>query len=157
MKTIQKEKIQKSLYEIYIANDGTEFSTAEECRKYENSAEGVIMAKIKPLIVKDIDEESILGWGNCDNTVWVMKLNTQDDADTLMQACILYNDYLRYDEHKESLERMRQIVQRSLDEKDVIFVGRGWENDCFWFYGSRNSLKEKLDTFMNIEKKEDNA
>lgn len=34
-----KEVTTKQDYKIYIANDGTEFTTEEECQKYDDSAE----------------------------------------------------------------------------------------------------------------------
>lgn len=153
MEIIKKERVQKSYYEIFVANDGTEFTNADECKKYEGSAKGVLMAKLKPLIIKDISEDSLFGFGNCDDTVWVMKPSTQNDVDAIMQAFLLYNTYMTKDDQMESLEHRRKLVQRSLDENDVILVGRGYDMDNFWFVGTRNSMKEELDKLMKIEEK----
>jgi len=49
MKEVTKEKIQK--YAMYEALDGTEFHDKAECQKYEESAKGVIRARIAKLIV----------------------------------------------------------------------------------------------------------
>lgn len=155
MKKIQKER--KSYYDVFVAADGTEFTTSDECKKYEESAKGVVLAKIKPLVVDDITEEDILGFGSCEYTMWVVKPTTQEDVDTLMQAYLLANPHMTQDDNKGFLEDAIKLVQRSLDENDVIFVGRGYGMDGFWFYGTRNSFKEKLDTFMPAEKNNDNA
>lgn len=156
METIRKEKVQKSYYEIFVANDGTEFTSSDECQKYEESAKGVLMAKLHPLIIKDICEESIFGFGSCDSTVWVVKPSTQNDVDTIMQAFLLYCPYMAKDDHKNSLECERKLVQRALDENDVILIGRGYDMDSFWFVGTRNSMKEQLDKLMKVDEKNDN-
>ncbi len=157
MEIISKEKVVKSSYNVYVANDGTEFNDRDECQKYEDSAEGVILAKIKSLVINDIAEEEILGWGSSDNTVWVVRPKSQDDVNTILQALLLFNPYYKKEDRKEQLEKERQTAQRALDENDVLFIGRGWEMDCFWFYGTRNSLKEKLNKFVEPNKESDNA
>lgn len=158
MKTIQKEKVQKSFYDVFVANDGTEFTSREECQKYENSAWGVMMAKIKPLIVEETCEEGIFGFGSCDHIVWVMKPTTQNDVDAILQAYVMNSPYLMEpDGGQQHVERARHLLQRAVSENDVIFVGRGYEMDSFWFVGTRNSMKEELDKFANVEEKKGNA
>lgn len=147
MEIVSRERVQKSVYNVYIANDGTEFQDKEECKKYEESAEGVLMAKIKHLVVKDISEEEFWGFGSCDNTVWVIKAESQEDVDTIMQAYFLMNPSAKRDENKDRTERARAMAQRSFVEKECLFVGRGWEMDCFWFIGTPSTMKEDLDKF----------
>lgn len=53
MKIIKKEVVTKSYVEVFIANDGTEFSSESECRKYDESAMGVLRAKYAPMVVKN--------------------------------------------------------------------------------------------------------
>ena len=149
MKKIQKER--KSFYDVFVAIDGTEFNDREQCEKYEQSAKGVIMAKIRSLIIQQANEGSIFGLGCCDSMVWVMKPKTQDDADAILQFYLLHNADLTNGEHNGMLERARKLVQRALDENDIIFVGRGCCDDDCWFYGTRNSLKDSLDKFIPSE------
>jgi len=149
MEIIQRER--KSTYEVYVAADGMEFRTAEECKKYEESANGVVMAKVRPMVIKEITEEDIFGFGSCDNTVWVAKPATQEDADTILQAIIVLNPHLTKDDYKHITERQRVLVQRALDENDFIFISRGYEMDCFWLIGTRNSMKETLDGFTKTD------
>ena len=49
MKEIKEELIHKIYVTKYEANDGTIFTTSEECQKYENSARAAILAKYKEL------------------------------------------------------------------------------------------------------------
>ena len=53
MKEIIKDKTVVEHYTVYQATDGTEFNSSEECRKYEESALGVIRSKIAKPIVYD--------------------------------------------------------------------------------------------------------
>jgi len=45
-----KEKIIKENYKVFIAQDGTEFSTEEECTKYEDSAECAYKTLLKEVL-----------------------------------------------------------------------------------------------------------
>lgn len=145
MEVITRERVQKSTYNVYLANDGTEFSDKEECKKYEESAQGVLMTKIKHLIVNDITEEAFWSFGSCDNTIWVIKVESQGDVDTIMQTYLLLNSFLMQNEYKDRVERARALVQRALVEKDFLFVGRGFDMDSFWFIGTLSTMKEDLD------------
>ena len=152
MKKIQKET--KSFYDVFVAMDGTEFCNQDECRKYEQSAKGVVMAKIKNILVRETTEEDILGYGSCDSTIWIVKPTTQSDVDAIMQAYLLINPYMADDDHKSYLQRASYLLQRALDENDILFIGRGYEMDGFWFLGTRNSMKDALDEFLSSEKKD---
>lgn len=157
MKEIRREKVEKSEYFVFVASDGTEFSFRDECEKYEESALGVLMTKIKPLVIKEICTEDIHGYGSCDETVWVLKPTTQEHADIILQMYLLINPHMKNDDYAHYVERAKKLIQRALDENDILFVGRGYEMDSFWFVGTRNSMKEQLDSFFPSEKKDENA
>lgn len=157
MRKIQKE--QKSYVDVFVAADGTEFKTAEECRKYEDSAYGVLQAKYRKLIIKSTDEESAFGCGSCDGAVEVVQLKTQADIDIVMQLYVLINPHVKDDEHKSILDRLMNLANRAIKENDVLLVGRGYEYaDSMWVYGTLNSYKESLDMLaVDDEKKTENA
>ena len=138
MKTINKEIIKKSTVTVYVASDGTEFENAEECEKYEKSAEGVLYAKYAPKVVKTIDEETLFGTGNCDSNVEIVRIEKQEDADLILQILLLENPYYAKEENKERLSEKRQILEKAIG--DYVVIGRGWEMDSFWIYGSRKSI-----------------
>ena len=66
-------------------------------------------------------------------------------------SALLHNAYLTDSEYSGRLEKTRNLVQRALDENDIIFMGRGCCDDDCWFYGTRNSMKEELDKFVHSE------
>lgn len=51
MKKETKEIMRREYKDIYIANDGKEFTSEEECKKYEQTAEGVINSAFARLSV----------------------------------------------------------------------------------------------------------
>lgn len=140
MKTINKEIVTKSTKTVYVANDGTEFENAEECKKYEKSARGVLYAKYEPMVVKTSDEYEIFGVGCEDNTVEIVCVKTQEDADILLQILFLENPYYTDENHKERREKAVETVNSAIG--DFLLVGRGYELDCFWFFGTRKSIVE---------------
>lgn len=143
MRTIEKEK--KSFYEVFVANDGTEFTDRDECRKYEESAKGVLMAKIRPLVVKETTMEDLWGIGSCDNTMWIVKVDSQDAADIIMQVYLFVNEHLLSGEFTERVERARALVQRAFVEGEFLFIECGYEMDGFYFIGTPNTMKDDLD------------
>lgn len=55
MKRVEiKETVSKYVWE---AIDGTKFNSEEECKKYDNSAEAVLLANYNSLVINSFDEE----------------------------------------------------------------------------------------------------
>lgn len=153
MKTVVRERTNVEKYEVYVAADGTEFTNCDECEKYEESAKGVLMAKIRPLVVKEASQEDILGWGSCEDTVLVLKLKTQADADAVMQMMCLENKHLMENSYRDHADRVQGYVNSALATNDCLLVNLGYECDGFWIEGTCTSLVEKLQKFFTIEEK----
>ena len=143
MKTIQREKTIVNTYDVYVANDGTEFNDKAECEKYEKSAIGVVNARYKVLIVKTCSEYSAFQVGCDDNSVEFVKINTEKDIDTVLQMFMLVE---RCDKDSGRGEAAEKIARRALDEHDILFINRSYDDDCFWLMGTCNSLKEGIDS-----------
>ena len=154
MTEIKKEVVTKTFVSVYVANDGTEFNDADECKKYDDSAEGVLNARLRKIILKDDVEENIFNFG-CDNVVLVVKPTTKDDKQLIMQMYLLKNPHLRENDRFNHLERAQNLIDRAISEDDVLIVGCGYDCDSFWFYGTRNSMKEQLDAFVSPKKEEE--
>lgn len=155
MKEIKKEKM---TYEtVYVANDGTEFKDREECRKYDESAAGVLNATLRKIVVKESDEERIFDFGCSDNPVQVLAPTSEEDKKTILQLYLLRNPHLKDDEHAHYVERASNLIDRAIKEKDYLLVGRGYDWDSFWFYGTRHSMQEQLDFFCKPDENKENA
>jgi len=143
---------------MYVANDGTEFHSEEECKKYEESAKGVVSARYRELIVRKDVEENILGFGCSDDTVEIVMVKTEADYDTVLQMKLLIEPYLTEEQYAGNLDIAKKKIRRALDEQDVLIVNRGCCcGDIFWLMGTRNSFKESIDKFCDAEKQVDNA
>lgn len=81
MRKERKEIIRKEYEEIYIAEDGTEFASEGECKKYEDTAEFVINNKIEKMRVGNkignIGEQH-WQWG-CEDTLFCVNIKNEDD------------------------------------------------------------------------------
>ena len=154
MKEIQKEIVKKSYVTIFIANDGTEFNDKEQCQKYDESALGVLLAKYSQRIIKTSDEWSLFGFGSEDNVIEIIRFENEADKDLVLQIYLLENPHLYKDENKERLEKLMARMNKALEDHDIVFIGRGYEGDGFYFEGTR---QEHINVLNNIDKhKEEN-
>lgn len=154
MKKIQKERV--SYYDVYVANDGTEFNSQEECQKYDNSALGVVRARYEKLVVKSGVESDICGVGSDESVVDVLRIKSKDDADTVMQRYFLENSWLKNSSsYDDVVKRAEAKVSLALAEDDYLFVGLGCCDDAFWFIGTALQLKGRIDAFVTPNEKKD--
>lgn len=140
MKEIKKE-IQKIEYITqYEAIDGTKFNTAEECRRYEDSAEAVLLARYKPLVVTRKSEETLFNVGSCEYEIDVVK-PTEEEIDTILQLIALFNSH--YD--NEKLQEYRIMLNKALENDDFILIGRG----CGYDHYDSFYIIDSLTDFIN--------
>lgn len=110
------------------AIDGTFFENKEECKKYEDSAKTVILAKYNKLVVKSGSEEELFYIGCGDNTVDIVKISKYSDIDVILQLHTLINGTPSEDSLNKQIER----CERALNTRDYLFIGRGYNDDYFW-------------------------
>lgn len=99
MKEITKE-VTKTEIVGYEANDGTKFSSAEECRKYEQTAFSVINKRFLDMKVdNEFDGETLGdaisgGWlnGYCGDTFVIIEIKNEDD----LRAANMYWNIVTY-------------------------------------------------------------
>lgn len=146
MKTILKEKVTTSVYNVYVANDGKEFDTAEECKKYESSAYAAVNTKYQQLVVSRTTEWNLYDEVGCQDTdIELVRISSKDDIDIVMQMHFVINPHCKDESHEAVNKRMLNLAERALKENDLLVVGRGFENEeSFWFYGTISSIKESF-------------
>ncbi len=152
MKEIVKEI--KSTKRVYVATDDTEFVSKEECQKYEESARCAMLAKYNQRILKKSDEFSISGFGCEDNNIDIVRIETESDVDMILQLLFLISPHLKQDSHKEYVGKITRSLNRALEEKDCVFIYRGYEYDSFRFSSTRN---EHIDVLKKIGEPDENA
>lgn len=140
MEKVEKERVVK--YVVYTATDGTEFFEESECRKYENSAAGMLLGRLmefsKPCENFEID-------GSEENIYRIAVPTKQEHLNTLNQL------------HK--MFRGVTDCPSLFTEKDLkypIAVGyRTYEGalDWVWFYKLNDWIKRITDNSFEIEKR----
>ena len=155
MKEEKKEIINYNT--IFVATDGTEFSTREECTKYEESALGVIRTKVSKLIAFDSRNTSDDAWtilgGYDDNDIVALKPTTLDDCDTIMQLILLENPCWNKEDMKEEREKRYNIIVEAFKNNDIVIFGINCEGE-FYFINSRQNIISKLNNMDLILDKE---
>jgi hypothetical protein len=133
MKEIKKE-VKKEIIEtitIYQAADGSEFNDAEECKKYENSAAGMLICKVSDFSlgeVSNIMDES-------DESIYKFVIpTTQEQIDTLNHLHKLFGG-----------RNLDTLFFTSDNLNRPILMGyRTYNNeiDWCWFYRLDNIVKD---------------
>ena len=150
MKEITKECTKVEKYTVYEATDGTEFRTREECEKYEQTAHAVVRTKFLKLVVDEKTEWEFFDVGSDENTTYAIKMNTQEDADTVLQLYYIDNPYVLKDEEapKRYKERAFNLVNTAYKEQDILFVGENYDGNIY-IINTRNNMIKNL---LNIDK-----
>lgn len=150
-----KEEIKREVVDTHIyyeATDGTRFDTMDECRKYEQSALGVMRGKIAKMIVSDKKDAWELMGGCDDHQVIAISICSQKDVDTFLQWYYLECPWYLDDSSKERRNTIERIVREAYTEGDVILVGISSDND-YYFINSRNNIVANLNVLGKEEVK----
>ena len=142
MKEVYVEEVKKVFK--YEAIDGTLFNSKEECIKYENSAKVAVKALYKKLIIKSIAETELFSVGSDDNTLELVKVKTQEDIKILLQMCYIYNIT-----HESSLDRITKLATKAMETNDILIIGRGYDEDCFWIIDTKQDLINQFNNICN--------
>lgn len=152
MKEVIKEKVQK--YTMYEAIDGTEFSTKTECEKYEESAKGVVRARISKLIVGKENAWTLIA-GDGVNEVVGIKMQTGRDLEYIKQFLLMECPY--YDNgtglHTKRRDEIFDIMEKAYDSDDIVLFGINIDGDYYWI----NSRQNIIDNLMNLGKVDEKA
>jgi len=118
----EKQIETKSYKTVYVAVDGTEFDTIDECRNYDKSAFGVLLGRVKQMSIKDISEEDIFNCGSCDNRVLVCIPRSKEDINTLRQTMIAAGQNENY---------ASRLTDDNINKPVLLTIG--YAGDGAWF------------------------
>ena len=144
MKEKQKEISQHIT--VYEAVDGTEFTSKEECKKYEESAKCVLMAKYSKLVTKSDTEQVLFGVGSDESIVDVVRLNNEQDVNVILQLIALENPTISSRQPEWLIEKDKRLTT-ALKEDSLVFIGRGYEQDCFYLCTTVYEMVSKLNSY----------
>ena len=157
MKEIQKKREVFDTW--YQATDGTEFRTREECEKYEQTAHAVVRQKFLKLVIADKTEYDFFHVGSDDTTIYAVKMDSQEEADTVLQLYFLDNPHVLRDEEnpKKYKEEALNMVNTAYQEQDILFVGENYEGEIFLINTRANIIEDlqMIDQPKQEEKKDE--
>lgn len=143
MKQINKEVT--SYKTVYVAVDGTEFDSKEECVKYENSAQGVLRDKFNKLVVREIDAYSLM-FGNEDCTVYYVQFREESDIDALMQYCYLCNPWMLQDAQEKNRLEDLAMARKAFNNDEPLLLGNDYEGHIY-FMGPLSEIVANISNY----------
>lgn len=146
IKEIKKEVIERKI--SYVAIDGTSFGSEEECIKYEESAVCVLKSRLAELKVAESDEFSLLSAGDEDTSVWAIRINSEADKNAVFQLYALEHSHLFKDENNAWVKRVKELINKAFNDKDILLIGFNYDNDMF-IIDTRNTIVERLNNIEN--------
>lgn len=146
MEKITIEKTTKIV--MYQATDGTQFTTEEECRKYEESAKCALLTRYKPLVIGSITENNLFnGCGSEEYEYDIVKINTEQDVETIIHLYMLYH---RAECYRNSDVSIREKVTTAYKTGDILFIGRySCGDDFFNIDHTRDELINNINKYCN--------
>lgn len=147
-KEVEIKRVEKTI--CYVATDGTEFSNCDECKKYEESALGVMRAKIQDLITGTTVGSPVSSWdlhgGEDEHDVIAIKMNTMDDLDIVMQWFLLEHPYYNNPNDPERKNYYFNIFKQAFADEDCLLFGINYDKE-YYFINTVNTLTARLVDF----------
>ena len=132
MKEITTTKVITIGYEAF---DGTRFSTEDDCRKYEQSAKGVIRRSAEDLMVsKMVSIESLYDCFCCEDMICVWDINTADHLQ-------IVNQYL------DTIDYGTRVDPKYLGKRVAAIAGADDSWACV--LGTEEELREKFNARLS--------
>lgn len=133
IKEVKVERVEYRKY--YVAADGSQFASEEECRKYEETAKCVINKIFKSVPQqKQAFYQTGLDIYGCDDSLYAIKIRDENDLETVNKWLI--------SEFKPNGE---DVATYGVDAIGTIqlFDVDGYES-IFWMLGTPDDLKKRL-------------
>lgn len=154
MKEIIKERTKVEKYTVYQAVDGTEFDFKEDCERYDNSAQGVLRGKLRPLIVNDEWNGWDLMGGNEDNQVIAVAAPHESDIDIILQNYYCDHPWILQDSNVARKEKLVAAVNQAYKDQDIILFGINCDGNLYLIDTRYNIIKRLEDLTKKKEEKE---
>ena len=150
-----EKQIERKIYDtFYVAVDGTEFNTQEECIKYEESAKGVLRSKLKSLIVNDEWNAWELMGGNEDNDVMAVAVPHESDIDIVLQNYYCDHPWILKESNAYRKDKLVAAVNQAYKDQDVVLFGINCD-DNLYLIDTRYNIIKRLEDLTKEEKKDE--
>lgn len=110
----------KTIEEVvgYMAFDGTTFKDSEECKTYENSAEGIIKARAKQYLIGETTVYGLMDEGSDENSVEIYTVPDEKAANAIAQLI----NYMTNEPIVLDTEIGKEIILRWTFDKDYVCI-----------------------------------
>ena len=139
----------------YVANDGTQFETKEECKKYETTANAVIKERFKKLVVKEIEGCVLGNYGtaffncNCDEDWYYALVEIKNSED--LNVAMMY---------AQISDKEHNFTEDMIGKKIIVAVGEGiypkpdgkYKSNYNYCY-IHGTIEEQIEKFKTTMKK----
>lgn len=139
--TVETKKV------VYEAYDGNQFTSSEECTKYEESAKCALLSKYNKYVIRKTTEYDIFDAGSEEYDYDIVTIPDDYAEQVILQVLYLFNPHLNKESDEENKERCVNRISRAKKEKDYLFICRGYcgdKGDSFWTTCTFNEHKEKM-------------
>lgn len=139
--TVETKKV------VYEAYDGNQFDSSEECTKYEKSAKCALLSRYNKYVIRKTNECDLFDAGSEDYDYDVVTIPDDNAEQVILQILYLFNPCLKEENHKKENERCVNRISRAKEEKDFLFISRGYcgdKGDSFWTTCTFNEHKEDI-------------
>ena len=145
MEKKQVERIRKSYETIYVANDGNEFYSEDECRKYEMSALGVVSEKYKRLVKSTTTSYDLFNTGTEDDTIDIVRISTDADKDVVLQYLFICEGAKDEEERNRISKKAIPFLDKAMETNDFLLVYSGvWDITVTYIVGTYNGVVERM-------------
>lgn len=166
----QTKTIEELVRTEYIAEDGTVFTSEEECKKYEESALFAISKELKRLTEKDCVSQNDINDGfSYDDTVEIFDIQTERDLENLRRYLYLKarnngaSESSVNDCFKSTDGKRNSYVFSNVTYGHEVMVFWDNEEDWFWVYndgsikGYCEFFREKITNLITPKEENINA
>ena len=142
---METKRIERVNYDyIYVATDGTEFYSEDECRAYEQSAKGVLKTRLKKFALSVSTECDLFnGSGSDENTTYVVVPKSEAEVQVIHQLIHL----MSYGDKERQTERV--------EVGKLVIVMIGYQDDGLWVTDFNEIVSKATEgAYEIVEKKE---
>lgn len=139
--TVETKKV------VYEAYDGNQFTSSEECTKYEESAKCALLSKYNKYVIRKTTEDALFDAGSEEFDYDIVTIPHDDAEETILQLLYFFNPYFMDKKYEDTNERYVNRINRAKKEKDYLFISRGYcgdGGDSFYPTCTFNEHKEKI-------------
>lgn len=142
---------------VYEAYDGNQFGSKEECAKYEESAKCALLSKYNKYVIRKTNELNLFDAGSDEYDYDIVTIPDDYAEQVVLQVLYLFNSYLTDEKYEDNNERYVNRISRAKEEKDFLFISRGYCGDGGYSFCPTCTFNEHKEDILELCKPEEPA